>query len=182
MKKTERRRLLAGALVAVGLVAAVIVEFSHRPAVTVDTSPPAPGGPAVATASSTPTTSTTTVPAAEVKESIAQVMDATLVAYGHYVGTGDVAVLADHLHPQSPQAAMLEYQASVIAADPPDAPAYVFAMGEPSITITNEGRAIVSAEVTARHGRDEPTSAFWEIVLVRWGDGWRIWTMTDRDL
>lgn len=179
-------RLMAGASVAAGLVGALVVSLlvgqstvSNLPTSTTGESEPLVSLTAEVTVFGTGSFPTTVPsdPTGDVQEAGA----AALTAWGRFAVSGDLAILSDHFHGDSPQSSLLAEKAADLAVDPLGEPPYHLAMANPTIEHPSPGMATMKGPVTATRGEEASSVFDWRLVLV-WSDesrSWLVWTLEE---
>ncbi len=183
---TPRTRLIAGGVVAAGLVIALIASLigngapPRGPAPTwarIEAEPTLPA-PTVG-----PTTAALTLAETHPFEAIRPAGDAALDAWGGFATSGDLQILGEMFHPSSPQLPLLQDMALEIVAAPSGGPAYALLMKDPHIEMRTSSFATIEGSVTATRGEGSPSETTWRLVM-SWSEeqgSWMIWTIEEID-
>jgi hypothetical protein len=178
--------LVAGATVALGLAGALVVSLvwgggntATVPTSTTSTSAPLDYPTTDVTVVGT-TSNPPTVPA-DPADDFREAGAAALAAWGRFAVSGDLSVLSDHFHPDSPQSSLLTEKVGDLAADPLGEPPYSFVMENPTISQPLPGTVIMQGLVSASRGDEGTALVDWRLKLV-WSDesrSWLVWTLEE---
>ncbi len=186
MLRVESRsptRLIAGGLIAVALVTALVISLiggdadeqilSEAPTATSPTS-------SSSTVAVTPAPlETSSAPVSRFSSDHVQLAgEAVLGAWGRFVGSGDLMDLDGHFHPLSPQRPLLEENVVKI---PPEGPPHTFVMSDPRIEPLAEGFAAMQGLVTTTRADRVLEESEWRLVLAwsKEAGSWLVWTLED---
>ena len=176
-------RLVAGALVAAVLVVALVLSLIGE-----DADDPVPSGaPSSASRGSSPPTTAVTLATPDSNSSLVSKFlpgdvqlagEAVLVAWGRFVGSGDISALNGRLHPLSPQRPLLAERAKEI---PPEGPPCAFVMSDPLIEPLAPGFAAMQGLVTPTCADRALAESEWRLVFAwsREADSWLVWTLEE---
>ena len=102
-----------------------------------------------------------------------------LDAWGRFAVTGDLEELNGHFHPDGPQYAQLQDEASAVRARSDGGPPYSFEIEDANVDALREQRALLHIKVTLNRPGEPVRSYRWELELVHQPqDGWTVWTVT----
>lgn len=177
------RRLWPGALIAAGLlVAVIVVNLPRRPGA--ERAPPAPErraapAPAGRTAPS-PAPASPTVPLAP-DPTVLDAASRALEAWGWFAVSGDLSHVRGHFAPGGPQMRRFEEEAPGFTARPLGPPPYEYRLQDSEVAAAGPGeRRVRAAVAVARPGEPDRTLR-WELEL-RWSAGegrWQVWSVSE---
>lgn len=186
MSSTESRantRLVAGALVAAFLVVALVLSLIGGD---VD-DPVLAGTPSSTGGASSPSTVAVTLATPESNSSpvskflpgqVQLAGEAVLVAWGRFVGSGDLSDLNGRLHPLSPQRPLLAERAKEI---PLEGPPCAFVMSDPRVEPLAPGFAAMQGLVTPTCTDRALEESDWRLVFAwsKEAGSWLVWTLEE---
>lgn len=165
-----KRRLLAGAGIALAIGVALSVQLAHSGVGSTDTAQ---------TAASQPAPTRAPRPAAPAEPPVVVAARNALSAWGRFAVSGDLSDVSPYFTADGPQYWRFERNAPRLSAHPLGAPAYSFDFPNPAIVPVRADRVIVRGTITFTRAGEQVRTFYWDLKM-QWSESeqrWLVWTV-----
>lgn len=122
---------------------------------------------------------TTTIGLTDDENDILLAATNALTAWGAFAVSGDLSTVEPYFAADGLQMEQFRTEAPELAADPAGPPPYDFLLSDPSIVAMSDSAVVSVMIVMSRIGESDQIFD-WDISLIRDGEEWLVWTVSDR--